>query len=178
MIKTKEQFHAANQAAVDTLLTLANLSLANAERLSALNLSTARAFFTDSSASIGAVLAAKDPQDLLALQKTLAKPVLEKSAAYSRSVYEMLTETGNDLTEIIEGQAAGLKHNVVAAIEQSLKYAPGGSEPMVAAVKSVLAQADSAYDTMAESARQARTAIEGSVASASAATIDMMSRVA
>ncbi|MDQ5882299.1 MAG: hypothetical protein QG616_2131, partial [Pseudomonadota bacterium] len=43
MIKTNEQFASANKAAVESLLTVANTSLATAERLAALNLNTARA---------------------------------------------------------------------------------------------------------------------------------------
>ena len=42
---TPEQFAAANKANVETLLTLANTAFASAERLSALNLNTARSLW-------------------------------------------------------------------------------------------------------------------------------------
>lgn len=174
MIKPNEQFAAANKAAVDSLLTIANLSLAGAERLAALNLNTARAFLADGSANVGALLAVKDVQGFVALQGALAKPAVEKAMAYSKSVYEILDESTKGLTQIAEGQAAEAKKTFSAAVEQSLKAAPAGSETMVAAVKSALAQADSAFETMAQSAKQAKATIEANVASANAAAAKML----
>ena len=178
MIKTNEQFASANKAAVESLLTVANSSLATAERLAALNLNTARALIADSASNIAALLAVKDPQGFLALQTSLAKPAVEKAVAYSRSVYEIITESSNGLSQIVEGQTAELKKNVSAAIEQTLKSAPAGSETVVAAVKSALAQADSAFETMNQSAKQAKATIEANVAAANAATVKLMSKAA
>lgn len=174
MIKNAEQFAAANKATVDTLLTLANASLANVERLAALNLNTARAFFADAVVNFNSLATAKDAQELIGMQAALAKPALEKAVAYSRGVYEILSDSTNGLTQIVEGQTAEIKKTFSAAIEQSLKNAPAGSETMVAAVKSVLAQADSAYETMTQSSKQAKAMIETTVASANAATIKLM----
>lgn len=178
MIKTNEQFAAANKASVDSLLTFANTFLASTERLAALNLNTARSFFADSADNVGALLAVKDVQGLVALQTKLAKPAIEKAMAYSRGVYEIVSESSSGLTQMVEGQSAELKKNFTSAIEQSLKNAPAGSEAVVAAVKSALVQADSAYEKMAESAKQAKATIEANVASANAATTKMMSKVA
>lgn len=174
MIKNNEQFAAANKAAIDSLLTIANASLATTERLAALNLHTARAFIVDALAGFSALAAAKDPKELVALQSVLAKPALEKSIAYSRGIYEILNDSTAGLTHIVEGQTAELKKNFSAAIEQSLNNAPAGSETVVAAVKSVMAQADSAYETLAQSSKQAKAMIETTMASANAATIKLM----
>jgi phasin family protein len=178
MIKTNEQFVAAGQAAIDSLLTCANVSLANTERLAALNLHTARAFFADSAAAVGTLMSAKNPQELFALQSTLAKPAAEKTVAYSRSVYEILNDSANALSQIVEGQTADLKKGISVAFEESLKNAPAGSEAVVAAVKSALAQADSAYETLSQSSRQAKTLIENTLASANAAAIQLMAKAA
>lgn len=174
MIKTNEQFAAANKAVVESLLTIANMSLANAERLAALNLNTARAFVADAAANVGALATVKGPQELFALQSALAKPAVEKAVAYSRNAYEILSDSTNGMAQIVEGQTAELKKNFSAVIEQSLKNAPAGSETVVAAVKSVLAQADSAYETMTQSSRQAKAMMETAVASANSATIKLM----
>lgn len=178
MIKTNEQFAAANKAIVDSLLTFANTSLASAERLAALNLNTARAVIADSAANLEALFAVKDVQGLVALQTAQAKPAIEKAITYSRSVYEIITESSNGLTQIVEGQTVQLKKNFSAAIEQSLKNAPAGSESVVVAMKSALAQADSAYETIAQSAKQAKATIEANVAAANAATVKMMHKAA
>lgn len=178
MIKTNEQFAAANRAAVESLLTIANMTMANAERLAVLNLNTARALVADAAANFGALATVKDGQQFLALQGALAKPAVEKTLAYSRGVYEILNDSTNALTQVIEGQAAQVKKNFSAAIEQSLKQAPAGSEPVVAAVKSALAQADSAYETLAQSSKQAKAMIETTMASANAAALKLMAKAA
>lgn len=178
MIKTNEQFAAASKAAIESLLTFANTSLTTAERLAALNINTARAFIADSTASAGALLAVKDAQGFAALQTSIAKPAVEKAVAYSRSVYEILNESTTGLTQIVEGQTAELKKTFAAAIEQSLKSAPAGSESVVAVVKSALAQADSAYETLSQSAKQAKATIEANVAAANAATVKLIAKAA
>lgn len=174
MIKTNEQIAAANKAVIESMLTIANASLTHTERLAALNLNTARAFFADAIANFGTLTAVKDVQELFALQSTLAQPAIEKAVAYSRSVYEILSDSSNGLTQAVEGQTAEMKKNFSAAIEHSLKNAPAGSETVVAAVQSMLAQADSAYEKMAQSSKQAKSMIETTVASANAATIKLM----
>lgn len=174
MIKTTEQFTAANKAAIESLLAIANASLANTERLAALNLNAARAFFADAVANFGTLAAVKDAQELFAVQSALAKPAVEKTLAYSRSVYDILRDSSNDLTQVVEDQAAEMKKNISTAIEQSLKNAPAGSETVVAAVKSVLAQADSAYEKISQSSKQAKAMMETTMASANAATIRLM----
>lgn len=178
MIKTNEQLVAANKAAIDSLLTFAQTSLVNVERLAALNLNTARAFFADSAATVGALASVKEPKELFALPSALAKPAVEKSVAYSRSVYEILNDSTNGLTQIIESQTAELKKGFSAAIEESLKKAPAGSETVVAAVKSALAQADSAYETLSQSSKQAKALIENTVASANAAAMQLLAKAA
>lgn len=178
MIKTNEQFATANKAAVDSLLTVSNAALSSAERLAVLNLNTARAFFADMAVNASALQAAKDPQSFFALQSQLAKPAIEKAMAYSRSVYEIMNESTNGLTQMAEGQAAEMKKNFSAAVEQSLKSAPAGSESVVVAFKSALAQADSAYEKMNQAAKQAKATVEANVASANAATAKLMNKAA
>lgn len=178
MFKSNDFFAAANKSAVESLMTVINTSLASAERLAALNLNTARSVLADTAANTSALLAVKDPQGLVALQVTLAKPALEKAMAYSRSVYEILSQSSTGLTEIVEGQTAEYKKSFSAAIEQSLKNAPAGSEPFVAAVKTALSAADSAYDNMSRAAKQATATIESNVASATAAATKMMAKAA
>lgn len=174
MIKTPEQIAAVNKAAVDSILTVANLSFAATERLAALNLNAARGFFADGAANAGALLAVKDVQGFVALQGSLVKPAVEKALAYSKSVYEILDESAKSLSQIAEGQAVEAKKNFSAAVEQTLKNAPAGSETLVAAIKTSIAQAESAYETVAQQAKQAKATIEANVAQANAAAVKML----
>ena len=178
MLKTNDKFVAGNKAAVDSMLTIINARLNSAARLAALNLNTARALSSDNPATVSALLAVKDPQSLIALQKSLAKPALEKVSAYTRSVYEILSQSSNGLKEIIDGQSVEMKKNFSAVVEQSLKNAPAGSETIVAAMKSSFAAADSAYENMTKAAKQATATIEATVVSAKEAAGKFVAKAA
>ncbi|HNO89426.1 MAG TPA: phasin family protein, partial [Rhodocyclaceae bacterium] len=102
MSTTPEQFVALNKANVETLLTLANTAFASAERLAALNLNTARAVLEDSVANAKSLLSAKDVQELVNLQAALLQPVVEKAVAYSRSVYEIASQTQEEVSKLFE----------------------------------------------------------------------------
>jgi phasin family protein len=172
---TPEQFAAANKANVETLLGLTNSAFANAERLAALNLNTARAVLEDSVANTKSLLGAKDVQELVSLQGTLIQPLLEKSISYARSVYEIASQGQEELGKVLEGQLADLNKNVAAALDKAAKSAPAGSDVAVAAVKSAIAAANSAYDNFSKAVKQATEIVETNVAAATNATVKAVS---
>lgn len=171
MNKINEQFAASNKAAIDTLLAFGKTVFASTERLAALNLQTARSLFAESPAGFDSVLSVKDAQGLLKLQSALAKPVFEKAVTYSSSLVEILLDSANELSKLMEARAGEAKKTFSAAVEQSLANAPSGSEAVVAAVKSAMAQADNAYEALAQSSKQVKATIESTLASTNAATM-------
>ncbi|MBU0751913.1 MAG: phasin family protein [Gammaproteobacteria bacterium] len=168
---TPEQLSTANKANVETLLTLANTAFASAERIAALNLNTARVLLEDAVGNAKALMAAKDVQELMTMQTALAQPALEKAVAYSRSVYEITTQTQEELGKVFEGQFAEINKNVSTALDKAAKNAPAGSDVAVAAVKSAIAAANSAYDSMSKAAKQVAEMTEANVAAATSATV-------
>ena len=171
MFTTPEQFAANNKSNVEAMLTLANTAFASAERLAALNLNTARTMLEDSVASAKALLGVKDIQGFVALQTTLAQPAAEKAVAYSRSIYEIATQTQEEISKIVESQFAEANKNVATALDKAAKNAPAGSDVAVAAVKSAIAAANSAYDSMTKAAKQVAEITEANVAAATSATV-------
>lgn len=178
MNKLNEQFATTNKASLENLQTVANTTLATVERLAALNLNTARAVLEDSTASFKALFSVKDMQGLIALQKSLAQPAIEKAMAYSRSVHEIISESSNGLTQLFEGHASELNKNIASAVDQALKNAPAGSEVAVTAVKSAIAAANSAYSNISKAAKQVTEIAEANVAAANAATVKLVKKVA
>ncbi len=168
---TPEQIAAANKANVESLLTLANTAFASAERLAALNLNTARNLLEDTVANAKALLSAKDVQELMNIQATLAQPSVEKAVAYSRSIYEIASQTQEELGKIFEAQFAEANKSVTSALDKAVKNAPAGSDVAVAAVKSAIAAANSAYDSMTKAAKQVAEIAEANVAAATSATV-------
>lgn len=166
-----EQLSSANKASIEAALTLANTAFASAEKLATLNLNTARTLLEDSVANAKSLLTAKDPQELIALQSALAQPTVEKIVAYGRAVYEISAAAQEDLSKILETQVSEVNKNVSAALDKAAKSAPAGSDVAVAAVKSAIAAANSAYDSINKAAKQVAEIAEANVAAATTATV-------
>jgi len=178
MFATPEQFAAANKANIETLLTLANTAFASAERLAALNLNTARTLLEDGVANAKAMLAVKDVQELINLQTSLAQPLVEKVVAYARNVYEIASQSQEEISKLLESQIAEIDKGVASALDKAAKSAPAGSDVAVAAVKSAIAAANSAYDSMSKAAKQVAEIAEANVAAATNATVKAVSSTA
>jgi len=164
-----EQFAAANKAAVDSLLSVANTALASAERIAALNLNTARASLEDTVSGVKAVLASKDPKEALAAQTALAQPAVEKAVAYTRSVYEITAQTQQELAKMVEAQFGEFQKSVAGMLEKAAKSAPAGSEGAVAAIQNAIAAANSAFGNMNSVAKQFAEAAQANIATATKA---------
>jgi phasin family protein len=175
MYTTPEQLASANKANIESILTLANTAFASAERLAALNLNTARTVLEDIVANSKSLMGAKDAQELLSLQASLAQPAVEKAVAYSHSVYEIATQTQEELSKVFEAQFAEINRNVTTALDKAVKNAPAGSDVAVAAVKSAIAAANSAYDSMTKAAKQVAEIAEANVTAATNATVKAVS---
>jgi phasin family protein len=171
MFTTPEQFAAANKASVDALLSLANTALASAERIAALNLNTARSMLEDGMANAKAVLGAKDPQEAMTLSVAQAQPAVEQVVAYNRSLYEISAQSKEEVAKVLEGQFSDYQKQVANLLDQATKNAPAGSDVAVAAVKSALTAASSAFDNMKNVVKQAAEIAEANIATASEATV-------
>ena len=166
-----EQVAAANKANVEAMLTLANTAFASIERIAALNLNTARSVLEDSVSGTKALLGAKDAQEALSIQASLAQPNVEKAVAYSRSVYEISAQTQEELSKLVEAQFGDFQKTVAGLLDKAAKSAPAGSDVAVAAVKSAIAAANSAFDNMNKAAKQVAEIAEANVAAATNATV-------
>ena len=168
---TPDQFASSNKANVETLLTVANTAFASAERFAALNLNTARSILENSVSNAKAMMSVKDVQGLMGLQATLAQPAAEQTVAYARSLYEIATQTQEEMTKVFEGQFSEINKSFSSALDKAAKSAPAGSDVAVAAVKSAIAAANSAYDSMSKAAKQVTEIAEANVAAATTATV-------
>jgi len=154
MYTTPEKLAGLTTANIETALAFARTAFAGTERLAALNISTARSAVEESYESAKILMAVKDPKELATLNAAMAKPAVEKGIAYSRAVYSILTETGEELSRLSGGRLDALKAEFSSALENAAKVAPTGSEPAVAAIRSALNAANSAYDTFSKAAKQ------------------------
>ncbi len=166
MYVTPEQIQAANKANVETVLAVANAQFAALEKLASLQTGALKSAFEDSIANTRALLGAKDVQEFVSLQNSFAQPAIEKAIAFSKSVYEVATETNAELSKVAERRVADWNENFVSLLDKVSKNAPAGSDVAVAAVKSMLAAANSAYDNLTKVTKQATEMAEANVAAA------------
>ena len=149
-----EQFAASNKATVDSLLAVANTALAAAERIAALNLEAARSTLDHTTTTAKAVLSVKNPSDAAALPESIVKPAVEKAANYSRALYDISSESQQQLGKMLEDQFAGFQKQVAGLVDQAAKSAPAGSEGIFAAMQSAVTAANSAFGSMAAMSKQ------------------------
>ena len=166
MYVTPEQLQAAGKANVEAMLSVAAMQFAALEKLSTLHADALKSAFQDSVATTRALLGAKDVQEFVSLQNTLAQPAIEKAIAYSKSVYEVATESNAELTKVAEKRVSEWNEGFATSLDKLSRNAPAGSDAAVAAVKSMLAAANSAYDNFNKAAKQATEMAEANVAAA------------
>src|SRR5437870_3843183 len=152
---TPEQIASTNKAGIEALLGLAHTQFSAFERLSALYFNATKAAFEEGVGHAKALLNAKDPQEYLNLNAAATQPTMEKAMAYSRSVYEVAAQTNGELAKFLEAQAVEFNKNLVGLLDKVSKNAPAGSDVAVAAVKSALAAANTAYESFNKVAKQA-----------------------
>ena len=169
MYATPDQMTAQTRAGVETLFTLARSGFAAFETLAALNFNATKAAFEDAINHTRALLSARDVQEYVNLNTAAAQPSLDKFIAYSRSVYEITTKQQAEFTRLVEGQAGVLNKSFVGALDQFARNAPAGSDVAIAAMKTALGAASTAYDSFSKVAKQATDIAQANVASATAA---------
>jgi phasin family protein len=178
MYVTPEQVSASGKAGVEAWMGLANAQFAACERLWELNLSATKTAFEDTMSYARAVSGAKDVQEFVNLSAAAAQPALEKALAYSRQVYEVSSKAQNEVTRLVEVQAAEMNRSMVALLDKLAKNAPAGSDVAVAAVKSAIAAANTAYDSFSKVAKQASDMAEANFSAAANAAKDVKKKAA
>jgi phasin family protein len=166
MYQTPEQLIALSKANIDVAVRFANVALQGAERLIDLQLAAAKSALAEGVTSAKALTTVKDVQDLAALKATVIQPNVDKANSYARGFYDVAAATQAELNKLVEEQIAQFNKNVTAVLDQAGKTAPAGSEMAVAAIKSAVAAANSAYDNVTKTARQFADLTESSLTGA------------
>ena len=168
---TNEQIVASNKAALNNAFAMSNDAFSSVEKLVELNLTAARSSLTESADFFKSLMGAKDPQQFLALQTEFFQPLAEKTASYSRHVYEITSETSAELGKAVEAKAAEAQKQFVGFFDSALKNAPAGSETAVAMVKSAIAASQSAIESVQKAVKQATEAAESNMHAMAASAV-------
>jgi phasin family protein len=152
---TAEQVLAAQKANVQTLFGLTGKAFEGVEKLVELNLAVAKTALEEASDATSAALSVKDAQELMSLQASFLQPAAEKVAAYSRHVYDIAAATNAEVTKAAEAQMADSQKKFLSMVDTAAKNAPAGTENAVALVRSAVAAANNAFESVQKAAKQA-----------------------
>ena len=169
---TAEQVMASNKATVETLFGLTTKAFEGVEKLVELNVTASRAALEEAASHTKSVLSVKDAQELLALQASLLQPLAEKTAAYSRHLYDIATGTGAEFSKAFEGQAAEAQAKFMGAVDSAAKNAPAGSEAAVAVMKGAVAAANNAFESVQKAVKQATDVAEANFNAAASTAVN------
>jgi phasin family protein len=163
---------ASQKASIETLMGLTSKAFEGVEKIVELNLSASKAAMAESAEHAKAMLSVKDAQELMALQSGLLQPLAEKTAAYSRHLYDITTGSTAEMTKAFEGQAAETQKKLMSLVEEATKNAPAGSETAVSMMKNAVAAASSALESVQKAVKQATEAAETNFNAVAASAVD------
>ena len=171
MSSVPQQLLDSQKAAVTNIAAAQDALFSGFEKLVDLNLKVIKATLGEAAETSQQATELKDPQEAVAFVTSLAQPSAEKAVAYTKNVYEIVSEVSNELLKLSESQVAQAQKNMAESIDQLAKNAPTGSESAVALLKSTLASANNAYDSINKAAKQAVEVAESNLAAAASATV-------
>lgn len=157
---TAEQLIASHKANIETLFGLTAKAFEGVEKLVELNLTASKAALAEVAGTTQAALSVKDAQELLTLQASLFQPLAEKTASYSRHLYEIATGTGSEFSKAFEAQTTDAQKKFLTVVDNASKNAPAGSETAVAMFKSAVAAGNNALESVQKAVKQASDVAE------------------
>jgi phasin family protein len=175
---TAEQIMASHKANIETLFGLTHKAFEGVEKLVELNMQATKAALAETANHAQAVMGAKDAQEFMALQAGMVQPLAEKTAAYSRHLYDIASAAGADLGKTFEGQAAEAQQKLAGMIDSAAKNAPAGSETTVAMMKSAVTAANNAFESMQKAVKQATDMAEANFNTAATTAVNASKSVA
>lgn len=157
---TVEQVMASHKANLETLFGLTGKAFEGVEKMVELNLAASKAALADASSHAKSVMGVKDAQELLAVQSGLLQPLAEKALAYNRHVYDIATGVTAEFSKNMESQTAEAQKKFMDVVDNSAKNAPADSEAAVAIMKSSVAAANNALESVQKAVKQATEVAE------------------
>ena len=178
MNHTTEQFIASNKANLQAFGGFATQAFAGVEKLVELNMAASKAALGESFSHLQAVMGAKDPQAVLALQSGLLKPLADKTAAFAQHVQTIVTDSSAEFKKAVEAKTVEAQKALGGVLENLTKNAPAGSETAMAAFKNAMTTGQNAFESAQTQAKKAVETAQSAFSAATAEVVKKASKVA
>jgi phasin family protein len=166
MTNVSEQISAFGKAQMETALRFVTIAAEGTEKLFDLQIKNSKAAFNEGMKNAKVLAEVKDFSELPTWTSSTFQPGIDKATAYARSLYEVAAGTQSQISAVLEAQIADFNKDVVVALDAALKSAPTGTEPAVAAVKSVIGTANTVYESIAKASKQLAAMTEANLTAA------------
>jgi phasin family protein len=163
------QFADFSQANLDKTLRLTNIALSSVERLVNLQIGITRDLMAEHAETTKALSSVKDVQGLVAFQRQLAQPSVEKSMSVARNVFDAASATQQELNSLIEEQVLEFNKNLLATLDKATANAPAGSGVAVNALRNVVETANNTYDAVTKTGQKIASELVSATVSAAEA---------
>jgi len=161
-----EKIANANKVGVDIAIRATGIAFQGSERLLDLNIKTARGAVEEAGKAVRYVASVRDPKELMSVKATAIQPAVDKATSYARGLWDIASDAQAEMAKLLEERITHFNKTLVAGLDKMAKSGPVGSDVAVAAVKSVIAAGNSAYDTCLNAAKKVADLTEANVAAA------------
>jgi phasin family protein len=168
MVPVTEQFAAVNKSQLESVLKLAEIATENFEKLADVQVRAAKAALAESLKTFKQLASAKDVGEFGTLSTSLTQPTWDKTSAYVKSVYDVVSASQAEFAHILETHVAEFNKNMVVALDGVLKNAPPGTDGLVTPLKSAIHSANTLYESMVKAAKQMAAVTEANISAATA----------
>ena len=174
--KMLSAFRSTADIRVHELAVASDSLLSGVEHLTALNLNTGRALLDEAIAFTQAAASAREPRTLVELQVGSITPVLRHGHAWFTTAGTVAGQAQADALRLFEAGMSQWLQGVILTLELLNRSAPAGSALAVHALRSVVANASTAYDGVTRAAAHASSTARTHVDQAASAALEALDR--
>jgi phasin family protein len=157
MASKTEQFSELNRRNMEAAMRLAQLSIENSQKVVALQNELARELFQEGVENARAQAGTKDPQEVLRLRGKYAQETAQKMMATAQKVAEIGNESRVEFSRMLTEQLAAGSQEMADAFQGFFKTLPGQNANMMEAMQQAMANANSAFEQIAQATASAFT---------------------
>jgi phasin family protein len=145
-----EQFSELHRKNLEAAMRLAQMSIANSQKIMALQSELARELFQESVDNAQAQTKAADPQAMLALRAHYAQDTAQKMVVTAQKIAEVGNETRTQFSRLLTEQLAAGSQEMVEAFQSFFTALPGQNSNVMESVQQAVATANRAFEQMAQ----------------------------
>ena len=155
MATKPEQFSELHRKNMEAAMRLAQMSIENSQRIVALQVEVAKTLFQDSVDNAKALATVKDPQQAVTLRTQYTQDTTQKMIEAAREIAEIGNSSRGEFSRLMTEQLASGSKDMMEAFQAFFGTLPGQNASVVETMQKAMAQANKAFEQIAEASASA-----------------------